>query len=954
MRRLLLASTALIGLIWAPSPAAADPISIAITVAAGIAQGASLAIIAGTIALQVGLSLVGQALQKKPKQPDLSSFRASLRDRTVLVRQPVTSQKLIYGRARASGTLVYVQSTESNSYLHLVVAVAGHQIESIGDVYLDDKISTDPKYSGLVRIEKFLGAPDQAASADLIAESGGKWTSAHRLRGIPYLYLRLKWDENVWTNGIPSVKADIDGANEVEDPRETGSPTVRSFTRNNALLIRHYLKDVRYGLGCPDDEIDDDYFIPAANICAEQVEKAGGSPTEFEDRYSCDGVIDTANSPQDILRELLTSCGGRLVWSGGKWRLYVAAWDAPSLTFDEGDLVAPISVKTRVSAREAFSAIKGVYVAPENAWQPADYPAIKSETQRQALGLVDHRYKDNDLPFTISPSAAQRLAKIELLKAQQPITVDAVFNLSAMRCQAGDTIRLNNERFGWSQKAFEVIEWALAIQQDQAGSPALVVPVKLRETVSTIYDWSTSEEQTVDDAPNTDLPDTFNVANPTGLALQSGTAQLYTRLDGTIFSRIRASWTAPTDALVTRGGRIQGQVRGPLGESPAPPWRDAFDIDGSETEAFILDVQDGQEYEVRARSKNVIRAFKRDEANQPVWVSETHTVVGKTEPPSDVTGFSVQQNGNDLTFKWSQVPDRDLAGYEIRYMAAPFVWGNAAVITSVTRGTGITNNIVPPGDWVIGIKARDTSENYSTNPATFEIEVTNSNDIIFNSTQAPRWPGTMAGFLRHDVSGYLLPNGTVLASNMTDAELWDQFNAYPVAEARYTAPIKDVGFDAMQLRAYADMDAELGPGEDAALYVADPQLELDYRLSAGTFDGYEPWGIGYIDARYGLFRAVINTSTGKAMLKQFRPTMDVEEISVAIDQEVAAGGSEIVFSPRFHLTPRPRLTAEAPGSPPEGRIVGWTYLDAERGVFHAFNPAGASVGGTIKGDVTGA
>jgi hypothetical protein len=517
---------------------------------ASAAAGATLASIAVTFAVSVGLSLVGQALQKKPSAPDFSAFRTALRDRTVLIRQPIVSRKLIYGKARVSGTLAYVQSTDNNNYLHLVVSLASHQVESIGAVYLDDILSTDSKYSGLVRIEKYLGTSAQSASATLISESGGKWTSAHQGKGVAYLYVRLKWNEDVWTNGIPSIKADVEGANEVEDPRLPSPSTQLDYTRNPALLIRHHLKYARYGLGCSAEEIDDDYFIAAANICDEQVEVGTGSPSTFENRYNCDGVIDTANTPQEILQELLTSCGGRLVFSGGKWRLYVAAYDAPTLTFDESHFVAPIKVKTRVSQREAFSAIKGVYVAPENSWVAADYPAIKSEAQREALGLDAHRYKDHDLPFTISPTAAQRLAKIELLKARQPITVDAAFNLSAFRFQAGDTIMLDNERFVWSGKEFEVVEWTLAVQQDRTGNPAMVIQSMLRETVSTIYDWSTDEEQTVDDAPNTDLPDAFNIDPP---GQPTVTEQLYETLNSRgVAVRALLAWTASPHAFVSQ------------------------------------------------------------------------------------------------------------------------------------------------------------------------------------------------------------------------------------------------------------------------------------------------------------------------------------------------------------------------------------------------------------------
>ena len=45
-----------------------------------------------------------------------------------------------------------------------------------------------------VRIEKALGTTTQPANANLIAESGGLWTSDHKLSGIAYVYLRFRFN----------------------------------------------------------------------------------------------------------------------------------------------------------------------------------------------------------------------------------------------------------------------------------------------------------------------------------------------------------------------------------------------------------------------------------------------------------------------------------------------------------------------------------------------------------------------------------------------------------------------------------------------------------------------------------------------------------------------------------------------------------------------------------------
>ncbi|KKK58715.1 hypothetical protein LCGC14_3041620, partial [marine sediment metagenome] len=33
------------------------------------------------------------------------------------------------------------------------------------------------------------------------------WTTKHRFRGLPYLYIRLEWDEELFSAGIPRIAA---------------------------------------------------------------------------------------------------------------------------------------------------------------------------------------------------------------------------------------------------------------------------------------------------------------------------------------------------------------------------------------------------------------------------------------------------------------------------------------------------------------------------------------------------------------------------------------------------------------------------------------------------------------------------------------------------------------------------------------------------------------------------
>ena len=77
-------------------------------------------------------------LQKKP--PGFGD--PSMSDRTQMVRSPTSPRVIVYGETRTSGTLVYISTTGTkNEYLHLVVTLAGHEVEEISDVYFNDELA---------------------------------------------------------------------------------------------------------------------------------------------------------------------------------------------------------------------------------------------------------------------------------------------------------------------------------------------------------------------------------------------------------------------------------------------------------------------------------------------------------------------------------------------------------------------------------------------------------------------------------------------------------------------------------------------------------------------------------------------------------------------------------------------------------------------------------------------
>lgn len=519
----------------------------AAVIAAGVATG--VGIIAGTVAVGAAtayfttslittfaLGVASYALSKKPS--DSNALGAGALAST---RDALAPHKVIYGRSRTGGTIVYLESTNDNKYLHIVIALAGHEIDAVEKIYFGDtEVTIDANgnvtggtYSGKARVKFKYGTESQTAFSDLVSESDGNWTTNHRMKGRAAAYIRLEYDQDVYPNGMPNFSFLIRGK-KVYDPRS--DTTV--WSNNPALCVADYLCDDKRGMGCVyADEIDETALIAAANICDEDVDLAAGGT---EHKYELNGFFATSSTPEEIMLQMLSSMAGKAVWSGGKWRILAGAYYTPTLTFDEDDLRSGFTVQTLVSRRENFNGVKGVFVSSDNAYISTDFPSIQSSTAVTEDG-GEEIYKNITLPFTTSATMAQRLAKIELLKARQQITLTMPLKLQGLKANVGDIIKVNNTRLGWSEKPFEVVSLNVALGE------ALGVDLELREISTNVFDWTTAEEQTFDPAPNTNLPNAFSVAAPTDLTI---TAINTPTPDGNIQSGLLVTWTPPANAFV--------------------------------------------------------------------------------------------------------------------------------------------------------------------------------------------------------------------------------------------------------------------------------------------------------------------------------------------------------------------------------------------------------------------
>lgn len=640
----------------------------------GVGATAAAVTTAVTFALHIIVPTVislglNKLLNKKP-----SSNLGNFEGRTQMVRSPISPRQIIYGQARVSGPLVFAHTTgNSNEYLHMIIALAGHEVEEISDVYLNDEIAisgsgTTPisKYTSHLQCVKLLGTDAQTAHATMTSNMSGVWTSNHRLRGIAAIYLRLKWDADVWPGGMPNVSCVVKGK-KLYDFRDAST----AYSANPVLALYDFMTNARYGLGIPAAALDTaESWEAAADVCDEAVDLDTGGT---EPRYTVNGVTSTSAAPTETIDSLTQAMAGRLFYIAGEYRLHAGAYETPTITLDEDDLAGPIVVRSDIPRREKFNSVKGTFANPDDEWQPVDFPAIESAAYETIDN--DKLWQDLTLPWTTSSTMAQRLAKIALLRNRQSLTVEVLCKLTAMRVQIGDTVMLDNTRMGWDGKVFEVVEYAF-----RQASPGVTISMTLQEMASAVYDWSTTDEQALASSPNTTLPDPWTVNPPTSLTLTSNQSTSVQKSDGSWIGRIKATWTNPTDAWVESGGRIEVQYKLSSGSN----WITQALMDGAATECFISDLDEGEDYDVRVRAISALGV-------RSAWASDSdQSVTVDTTGPAPITGLSLahslqefQGPSRDLWFTWTLPTDADLDFVRIRWKVSG---AGSWAVTRYTRG----------------------------------------------------------------------------------------------------------------------------------------------------------------------------------------------------------------------------------------------------------------------------
>lgn len=653
------------------------------------------------------------------EEPEVNDFQ---RGALLNKQSNVEPLPIIYGERKVGGTRVFVATSGiDNTYLYIVLALCEGEVNSIGNVYINDVLSTDSKYSGLVAINKYVGTDTQAADS-MLTSAGVGWTSSHQLKGVAYLAIRLQYNQDAFGGGLPNITAIVQGR-KVYDPRTA----LTAYSDNPALCLRDYLTNSRYGKGLSSSLIDDTSFGDAADFCDTTVTKYTGAPSD-EPIFTCNTILSTGNTLFQNVQALLSSMRGMMPFSNGVYNLIIQDDYSSSFDFTTSNIIGGIQITASPKSKQ-YNRVTAKFTNPDANWQQdtVTWPDSGSSEYTSFL-TADNNIElttQINLPCTTDYYAARDIARIVCLESRNSkLVVSLTATSEALQCAVGDVVTVTHPTPSWTDKEFMVT----SLQLMESGE----VKVVMREHTAANYPWSTDAAQP--SLGSSTLPDPFTVQPPSNLTVTETTVVAQ---DGTLLPSLRINWDASTDRFVTQyevqwlGTSLEDY--GAIGEASdeSVSWgliteadptvedygsiTDAIPADApvynsifvTNTQYVITGITPADVYNIKVRAINEL-GVRSD------FVSIEGIAEGDTTPPAVPENLTAVGGLREITLSWTNPSDADFYYVEI-WENTVDTFGSATKIAVSTSDFFVRTGLGYDVTKYYWIKAVDYSGNISTN-----------------------------------------------------------------------------------------------------------------------------------------------------------------------------------------------------------------------------------------------
>ena len=634
-------------------------------------------------------------------------------------------------------------------------------------------------------------------------------------------------------------------------------------------------------------------------------------------------------------------------------------------------ILGEIRVQTKQSRRNGYNAVKGVFLSEEDNYVLADYPAQLSKTTAGSFVTGD-RYKiltidgtdftaigasantvglnftatgagsgsgtaslflaeddeqiylDMPLPLTVNNIRAQRLARLALLRSRQQEAITMACNLSALRFNVGDNINITNARLGYSQKVFEVTGYSTSF--DSSGE--IIINVQAIETASSVWDWSSTDEEVFLGGGEVDLYDGSFTERPASISVA---ADSYMGEDGTFRPYFSVTWPASVDAFV---------------DHYIVEWRTGtgdYLSQATRTSPFqITNLQDGASYNVRVKAVNGLGV-------QSITRDATPTAATDATAPDVPTSVSAVGEYRQITISWTKPTQKDLLHVEV--FRSPTGGPNSFLYVGNGDSSFIDTDLETPKTYYYKVRSCDRSFNksvyadiVSATSRNVTITAPDNSDVVIYDGESGIPPSVTTAvattssdsntfYLKQDYKEHLELHVSYPVGALTSGTVSGETNAINAVMSQfkfqiYYAPTSNptsftqFGSDLISQRKtttgqlisnYFVKTTDLGSGN----YKAELQTKTQVRTAYPTLSGYQ---LGVIDDDYNLteittvydfpsgeyvFKVVVTVTDGSysPYPSTGSPSSTLARTAKAIGyQQVEKSGYSYAFEPYYQPT----------------------------------------------------
>tara|TARA_R100000951_G_scaffold116730_1_gene130195 strand:- start:1249 stop:3303 length:2055 start_codon:yes stop_codon:yes gene_type:complete len=595
--------------------------------AAGIsAFGVTLTTVAGTLTLAgqvvnlVALTALSKLTAKggpvAPSPDDLQvNSKVSTGDRFIHV-----------GTVKVGGNHVFHRAYYGSSYRLIVL---GESVTSIERVDLDREIVTLDG-SGLVtdsfllnedsrvRVLTRLGAIPETHYSEITA-LWPEWTVNHRMDGLCTGLVisdsvAAQDQQSTFPNGEPELQMVLKGQAFV-DPRTDST----AWTDNAALVINGFA-------GHPAGLNDAAFFDPAdimaeADASAVLVDVVGGGA---ENRWRLNGSFSRSQRPQDVLKEMMVSCGARMRLKGnGYMGLRLPRDVVPTVTLTDAHIIRVVDHEPGPDLLDRYNEATATFTDPDlNYTSTTSNPLVNDDLVERYGGAV--RADTANLPY--APSNRQAMDALSAAMARDnPVHEPTIlFRLDAFEASNKFEITMDAPLFGYQGK-YEPVASEYVIE----GGFLIAVQMRLRKISETAYAPTPVARQGEKQEFPTNSQSDSGVPLPTGFAASGSGIET---ASGSFVAGIAAAWDAsPSDSLTP--------VLLYKGVSVAPDLFTGQSLASDATTSQFIGLVDGSLYDLE-----LYYVSADGTKGSSVTISNV-TAVASITPPNPPTSLSVSDLG---------------------------------------------------------------------------------------------------------------------------------------------------------------------------------------------------------------------------------------------------------------------------------------------------------------------